>query len=115
MFVKIVRNFRIFDDPPDGARDFFLVAEMPSISSHGSSSRRSSTPQVKAPCDPPALEGKIDEGGIAGDRVCSLFHERSTARKTCGEAVTPDISPRLQKGNRWMEDAESYVRRPSFG
>jgi hypothetical protein len=68
---------------------------------------------------PAALEGKIDEDGIAGDRVCSLFHERSTARKACGEAVTPDISPRLQKpmGNRsrWMEDAESYVRRPSFG
>ena len=29
------------------------VPEIASIFSHGSSRRRSSTPQVKAPCDPP--------------------------------------------------------------
>ena len=25
VLAKIVRGFRIFDDPPDGTRDFFLV------------------------------------------------------------------------------------------
>src|SRR6188768_3999372 len=34
------------------------VPEIPSIRSQGSSSRRSSTPQVKAPCAPPPCKAK---------------------------------------------------------
>ena len=39
------------------------VPEMPSISSHGSSSSRSSTPQVKAPCDPPPCSARSTRSG----------------------------------------------------
>src|ERR1700730_15090670 len=34
------------------------VPEMPSIPSHGSSSRRSSTPHVNAPCEPPPCNAR---------------------------------------------------------
>ena len=36
---------------------------MPSIPSHGSSSRRSSTPQVKAPCEPPPCSARSTRMG----------------------------------------------------
>src|SRR5262245_33729584 len=36
---------------------------MPSMRSHGSSSRRSSTPQVKAPCAPPPCSAKSTRTG----------------------------------------------------
>src|SRR6476620_10206366 len=49
------------------------VPEMPSIRSHGSSIKRSSTPQVKAPCEPPPCKARstrsedrvdLDEGTL---------------------------------------------------
>src|SRR5271165_1160629 len=40
------------------------VPEMPSISSHGSSSRRSSTPQVNAPWEPPPCRARSTRRGL---------------------------------------------------
>src|SRR5262245_35671578 len=39
------------------------VPEIPSMRSHGSSSRRSSTPHVKAPCAPPPCSAKSTRSG----------------------------------------------------
>ena len=64
------------------------VPEMPSIFSHGSSSRRSSTPQVKAPCDPPPCKARSTIRGARG----------------AGEAPSPD--PALG----WLTEAGIAVR-----
>src|SRR5215831_6763369 len=48
------------------------VPEMPSIRSHGSSSRRSRTPQVKAPCAPPPCSAKSTRTGARFDATVLL-------------------------------------------
>src|SRR5262249_44772552 len=49
------------------------VPEMPSIRSHGSSSRRSSTPQVKAPCAPPPCSAKSTRTGARSEAIVLLI------------------------------------------
>src|SRR5271166_4340351 len=48
------------------------VPEMPSISSQGSSSRRSSTPQVNAPCDPPPCKARSTRTGLRAIGLVAL-------------------------------------------
>src|SRR6185503_19202267 len=55
------------------------VPEMPSMPSQGSSSRRSSTPQVKAPCAPPPCSAKSTRTGARLDAtgpVVILLHQK---------------------------------------
>ena len=48
------------------------VPEMASIWSHGSSSRRSRTPQVKAPCEPPPCRARSISNGLHCEERRSL-------------------------------------------
>ena len=52
---------------------------MPSMRSHGSSRRRSSTPQVKAPCDPPPCNARSTSTGSRSDFGSFAIYPRINA------------------------------------
>ena len=71
------------------------VPEMASIRSHGSSSRRSSTPHVKAPCEPPPCSARLkdfDPGDTRGLRLDK------------GEAAEL-----LQRGTAWLAGEQDML------
>src|SRR6201998_4228725 len=64
------------------------VPEMPSMRSHGSSSRRSSAPQVKAPCEPPPCSARSISSGSPVHRIGL---SRSAASQTLGRSDESEI------------------------
>jgi hypothetical protein len=71
------------------------VPEMPSMPSQGSSSRRSSTPQVNAPCAPPPCSAKSTRMGArftASGFVVILVHRKGEPRRLVGRGARVDAS-----------------------
>jgi hypothetical protein len=66
------------------------VPEMPSIRSHGSWSKRSSTPQVKAPCEPPPCKARSTRSGFCVDLdLGTVVMSLSTRRPGYGAGWLP--------------------------
>src|SRR4029453_3068343 len=83
---------------------------MPSMRSHGSSSRRSSTPQVKAPCAPPPCSAKSTRTGAWCDVAVLVaipghrYDERATRRgdqDAAGGALSAE-NPRVLGLAKWF-------------
>src|SRR5579883_1628200 len=68
-----------------------LAPLIPSISTRSSSSRRSSTPQVKAPCVPPPWSARLMTrlSGVSRGPATTLFRHRRERRRMLGRLLLP--------------------------
>ena len=64
------------------------VPEMASILTTRSSSSRSSTPQVNAPCDPPPWQGEVDQKRLALRYRCFANRRNSSAKTPARISIT---------------------------
>ena len=88
------------------------VPEMPSIVSQSSSSRRSTTPQVKAPCEPPPWKARsTSTGSRAPAAAAGVFAmvSLSYGRLACATGRVPCAEP--ETGHR---DPEGRMRRHEY-
>src|SRR3990170_2753819 len=69
-----------------------LAPLSPAISSQGSSSRRSSTPQVKAPCAPPPCRARDRGWAVLLPARAAPPRRRSTAGRSRATLLVPKIS-----------------------
>src|SRR5690606_1691075 len=81
-----------------------LAPLMPAISRRSSSSSRSSTPQVKAPCAPPpcrarstCLRGRADRRAVLMDNVAGQSDHSGRRTGGCGDGWRPDALHRQQE------------------
>src|SRR5580704_16811203 len=71
------------------------VPEIPSIRSQGSSNRRSSTPHVNAPCEPPPCSARSTRMGSRSNVIARSLPQSHVTLERFGRANLPSVASRF--------------------